>query len=137
MFISSYETICANCGEKISDEEPTKAEFCENCKWIKEEGKKIIKDIKKAVNKKMKKIKDTIGEDGCPCGEYNDGETYIKAHCWRTFYYDENKKGNTPIGNRCDCEYAGVHYRGNRKTAEKIAKEISENYLCDVKIVKL
>lgn len=71
----------------------------------------------------------TIGEDGCPCGEYNDGKTYIKAHCWRTYYYDKGKK--------CNCDFAGVHYKGDLKTAKKIAKQITNSYNCDVNIVKL
>ena len=72
----------------------------------------------------------TIGEDGCPCGEYDDGKTYIKAHCWRSNYFDKK-------GKRCKCQYAGVHYRGNLKTAERIAKQIETSYFCEVKIVKL
>lgn len=83
----------------------------------------------------MKKIKNTIGEDGCCCGEYDDGETYIKSHCWRTWYYTKTKDGIWST--KCKCSYSGVHYKGNRKTAEKIAKEISENYRCDVKVVKI
>lgn len=75
-----------------------------------------------ATNKK-KEIKNTIGDGGCPCGEYDDGETKIKSHCWRTT-------------NNCDCPYAGVHYKGKLSTAKRIAKEISEDYSCEVKILK-
>ena len=74
----------------------------------------------------MKKIiiKNTIGQDGCLCGEYNDGKTRIKAHCWRTAW-----KG-------CNCSYAGIHYEGDIKTAKRIAREIEKDYICKVKIVK-
>lgn len=68
-----------------------------------------------------KKIKNTIGYEGCPCGSYDDGETRIDAHCWR-------------IG-KC-CPYAGVHYQGKKETAKKIAGEISERYSCEVRITK-
>lgn len=39
----------------------------------------------------------TIGEDGCPCGEYEDKLIKIRAHCWRT-------------SDDCDCKFSGVHY---------------------------
>jgi len=81
------------------------------------------------MKKEKIKIVDTIGEDGCPCGYYNDGETKMKVHCWRTYHYyrDDSK---------CDCEFAGVHFIGNKKTAEKIKKRIEEDYHCDVKLVE-
>lgn len=82
--------------------------------------------------KKMNKIINTIGNDGCPCGEYDDGRTVIYAHCWKSngYYNQKTKK-------YCNCEYACVHYKGNLKTAERIAKEIEERYKCEVKVVKL
>lgn len=67
----------------------------------------------------------TIGDSGCPCGKYEDKDTKIIAHCWRTGYKD------------CECQYAGVHYKGNKETAEKIAEDIKDSYRCDVDIVKL
>ena len=80
--------------------------------------------------KDIKKI-NTIGEGGCPCGEYDDGETIIHAHCWKTNSYWVGGK------NRCKCPYSGLHYSGNLKTVKEIAKEIKEGYSCEVKIVKL
>ena len=78
----------------------------------------------------QKKIINTIGEYGCACGDYNDGETIIQAHCHRTYYGNGTK-------DKCDCPYAGIHYKGKLATAKRIAKEIEEGYRCDVKIVKL
>lgn len=77
------------------------------------------------MGRRIDSMNSTIGAGGCPCGEYNDGKTIIHAHCWRTSY-----KG-------CKCPYVGLHYLGNLKTVKKIAKDIKECYMRDVKIVKL
>ncbi len=60
------------------------------------------------------KVINTIGEAGCPCGEYEDENVRIDTHCWR-------------VGN-C-CAYSGVHYiiKKNKRSAMKKVKEIAEH----------
>ena len=70
-------------------------------------------------------IVNTIGNSGCPCGEYKDKDTKIFTHCWRTGYKD------------CKCPFAGIHYKGSKETAEKIAEDMRENYGCDVAIKRM
>ena len=136
---------CTYCGEPCDVKTPCKRcdklnhkikclveELGKHMDKVHKDGSIIRAEVKSAHRSSKRTPTNNIGNDGCPCGEYDDGETKIYAHCWKSngYYNPKTKK-------YCKCEYAGVHYKGKLKTAKRIAKEIEEGYHCEVEIVKL
>lgn len=52
-------------------------------------------------------------DGACPCASFEVDGTQFRAHCWRT----------CPT-----CEYAGLHFSGDRRIAEKVLKAISADW---------
>lgn len=61
-----------------------------------------------------------MGHDGCACVYVNGEDWEIDVHCHRT---DRD----------CNCEYAGVHAKGNVPIGliKQIADEVSKTFRCE------
>lgn len=61
----------------------------------------------------------SLAEDfdgGCPCGEIQGENFYVRFHCWRS-------------NCGCDCKHSGIHVSGelDTTTKQKIAEHIRDN----------
>ena len=52
-------------------------------------------------------------DGGCPCATFEVDGTRFRAHCWRVC---------------ASCEFAGLHFAGNRRVAERVLVAIGADW---------